>query len=531
MIDLISQLLPFFVIVPIIIAVFLYVFSSKQMARKVAILFQAAFVVFAFLLLRQSLEGELLLNVGQYAGFLGIILRADYLAAIFVLLTSVIFLMLAIYSLNNDNTSLYWFLIFILEGAIVGLFLTRDFFNFFVLVEVSTVVVTILLMYDVKRRNMFTGIKFVMINIVAMQFYLFGVGYLYMITGALDMVAIYYATQEMDRAQLVLPYVLVMTSIAAKTSMLPTLTFLPKVNSMLGAHTPVAAIISGLQIKIGVYMFIRVQTVFGGVFPEARQLFLVVAIVSAFAGVVLALAQKEIRLVLAYSTMAQVSLIMIGLNIGGLYSFTGAVFHILNHAIFKVALFMAAGMIAHRYGTGDITKVRGLFRHSPVIAISTALAVLGMVGMPLFNGFVSKYFLAYDAPLYLEWIINVINLGTMLVFVRFSAMFFGRPNAVISESDSARQISTFVMGAACLVIGVGGVWIMRFLFGLDVEFTAAEVAEKCAIFLGSLVIALLVYRLVLAKHEIFIRLRGFDLSFKMLCASIGVFFGGFLLFL
>jgi len=531
----INQILPFFVIIPILIAVFLYVFSSAKTARMIAIVFQAAFVVFSFFLLIASRSEAIILSVGQYAGFLGIILRADNLAAVFVLLTSIVFLAAAIYSLNDETISLYWFLMFIFEGALVGLFLTRDFFNVFVLTEVGTVVVTILLMYDRKWRDMLAGMKFIMVNIVVMQFFLFGMGYMYMLTGVLDMEAAAEAVAHMNRSDLLLPYALIMTSIASKCSLLPMMTFLPKVNSMLGGRTPVIAIISGLQIKAGVYMFIRVQEVFSGGSTYgffASEFFLIIGIITAIAGVVLALAQREIRLILAYSTVAQVSLIIIGLSVGSQTSYNGAVFHIVNHAIIKVALFMGAGMIAIRYKTRDITQIRGLFRHNRTIAIGMGLAVLGMMGTPLFNGFMSKYFLGGGADGLLVWVINVINLGTILIFVKFSVIFFGSPSKQVSQPmilDWYKQMSLLALGILCLVLGVGGVPIMGFLFNVELSVTFDGLLEKTVVFLVSLAIGLIFYKYV-GKKDILRPLKNLDLDFRVLCATIGVFFGVLLVF-
>jgi len=535
--------LPFFAIIPVLIAVFLYVFAGLKNARIIAVVAQTAFVALAFSLVLASREEEIITRVGGYAGYLGIILRADTLAAVFVLLTVVIFLAVVIYNLRSeyDHTGrLYWFLLFILEGVLIGLFLTRDFFNVFVLVEVSTVVVVILLMYDRKRRNLFAGMTFIMINIVVMQFFLFGVGYLYMITGVMDMEAAAYVIANMDStSDLTLPYALIMTSIAAKCSLLPLLTWLPKVNSLTGSRYTIMAIMSGLHVKSGIYLFIRVQDVFGGM---ASEFFLVVGIFTAVAGVVLALAQKDIRLMLAYSTVAQAGLIIAALSagVGGfspeVHSDIGAFLHIINHALIKVALFLAAGMISFRFNTTDITKIRGLYYLSPPIAIANILAILGIVGAPFFNGFVSKYFIAYGAGSVMEWVFIGVNLGTVLVFVRYSAIFFGRPIAEIRKvrTDWCRLSVVIGLGVSCILLGVFGTEVARFLFGRGVYVTGEGIPfaisirgyiEKSLIFFVSLGLGYLIYKYVLVKKEWLAPLRGLQLSFKVLCLSIGVFFG------
>jgi len=528
--------LPFFAIIPVLIAVFLYVFAGLRKARIIAVIFQTAFVALAFALVLASREEDIITRVGGYEGYLGIILRADTLAAVFVLLTVVIFLAVVIYNLRSeyDHTGrLYWFLLFILEGTLIGLFLTRDFFNVFVLVEVSTVVVVVLLMYDRERRNLFAGMIFIMVNIVVMQFYLFGIGYLYMMTGVMDMKAAAAVIETMDTSDLALPYALIMTSIAAKCSLLPLLTWLPKVNSLTGSRYTIAAIMSGLHVKGGIYLFIRFQSVFGGI---GSEFFLAIGLLTAVAGVVLALAQKDIRLMLAYSTVAQAGLIIAGLGLNNAYSDIGAMLHVVNHAIIKVALFLAAGMISFLFKTTDITKIRGLFHVSPPIAIANILAILGIVGAPFFNGFVSKYFIAYGASGVLEWIFIAVNFGTVLVFVRYSAVFFGRPLAAIREvtPDWCRQSVVLGIGIACVVLGVFGVPVARFLFDQPtnggISLGVWSYLEKSLVFFVSLGLGILAYRYVPVKNRLVAPLRGLQLNFKIMCMSIGVFFALLLVF-
>ena len=448
------------------------------------------------------------------------------------MLTVVIFMAIIVYNLRSpkDHTDrLYWFLLFLLEGVLIGLFLTRDFFNIFVLVEVSTVVVTILLMFDRRRRNLKAGMTFIMINIVVMQFYLFGLGYLYFLTGVLDIEAAAVALQELDRADVVLPYALIMTSIAAKCSLLPLLTFLPKVNALIGSRFTIAAIMSGLHIKSGVYLFIRFTPIFGDM---GMNFFLVMGLVTAFGGIILALAQKDIRLILAYSTIAQVGLIIAGFSLGDAHSYIGSVFHVVNHALLKSALFIGAGMITFLYRTRDITKIRGLLRADAWLGAAHALAILGMIGAPLFNGFTSKYFLMYGAGGALEWVFVVVNAGTMLVFVRYGRMFFGRPIQPPQdiENDWCRHSVVLALGLGGLALGIGGTPLLTLLTGQDIAISLSGFVQKSAIFLATLAGAMLLYRHAPEKAEPLKRLRNLELGFKPLCVSIGVFFAGLLVY-
>ncbi|MCL2874042.1 MAG: hypothetical protein FWE29_03825 [Defluviitaleaceae bacterium] len=517
-------MLTYFVIIPVLISVFLFVFSGARSARIIAALFQSALVAFTFYLFMISRYETVYTVVGEFDGFLGIILRADNLAAVFTLLCTFIFLLVTLYSINERNSRTFWFLLFLLEASLIGLFLTRDFFNTFVLVEVGTVVVTILLMYDRERRNMLPGMTFLMINIIVMQLYLFGMGYLYMLTGTLDMYGVKYAISGIDRSNLILPYALIMTAIASKCSLLPLVTWLPKVNSMPGARSSIAALMSGLHVKSGVYMFIRFQEVFEPI--AAQEFFMIIGIITGIAGVVLSLAQKDIKLILAYSTIAQIGLIMIGLNMDYEYAFYGSLFHIVNHAIFKTSLFMCTSMVIMRYRTKNIDEIRGLWNTNRTVAIATILAIFGIVGMPLFNGSVSKYFMMGGVDGLLEWTMIIINLGTILICLKYSAMFFGKPNRELREvtTDWCRQTAVMLFGIVCFVLGIFGEAFKNFAFNLEMHVDALGYLEKVGVFAASLVAGLLITKFVLRDGKILSSLRNLDMKFTTICASLGLFF-------
>ena len=518
-------MLTYFVIIPVLIALFMYLFSGVKSGRILALVFQTAFVIFSFYLFILGRAETVYTRVGDFPDYMGIILRADNMAAVFILLTTVVFLFVTIYNINDPRSRTFWFLLFLLEATLTGLFLTRDLFNTFVLIEVGTLLVTTLLMYDRARRNMFAGMSYLMINIVVMQFYLFGLGYLYILTGTLDMVRAGYMLANVDPANQVLPYALIMTAMASKCSLLPLLTWLPKVNSISGTRFTIAAIMSGLHIKSGVYMFLRFREIFEHV--PGDEYFIIISILTGLTGIVLSLAQKDIRLVLAYSTIAQIGLIMIGLNMDYEYAFYGSLFHILNHALFKVSLFMCAGMIISCYKISDINRIRGLWRLNKPIAIAAFLAIMGIVGMPMFNGSISKYFMMMGATGLLEWAMIVINLGTILICIKLCAMFFGHPGENVQKEpvDRCKQAATLILGGICFILGIFGEAFTNFTFNLEAHVDALSYLEKIGVFAASLAAGLLLTKFVIKDGSILKPLLHLDLSFKTMCMSVGGFFG------
>ena len=180
-------MLSWFVLAPVLTAVFLYIFPFKKAGRAIAIIVQMAMIASAFYLFFLCKEGDIYTNVRNFSGVLGITLKADTLSSVLIILTSCIFLIANFYIFHEDVSRLFWFLLLLWEGLLIGIFLSRDFFNLFVLIEVATVVVAILIMFNRDNRSMYDGMVYLMVNTVAIQFYLFGAGYIYKLTGSLDL--------------------------------------------------------------------------------------------------------------------------------------------------------------------------------------------------------------------------------------------------------------------------------------------------------------------------------------------------------
>ena len=525
-------MLAWLVIIPILIAAFFYIIPFKSAGKIIAITAQAVLTCCAFYIFFRCKDGEIITSIGNYKGVLGIILKADTLSSVFILLCSFIFFIVAIYNFHENVNRLFWFLLFIWEGLLIGIFLSGDLFNVFVLLEVSTVIVSILIMFKRDKRSMYDGLLYLMVNTVAIQFYLFGLGYLYKLTGVLDRDAIAQAVKSVDKSSLILPYALIMTSVGLKCALMPLFSWLPRAHGTPGAPSSVSAILSGLHIKSGIYLFIRFQDIFRDV--AVPDFFLVAGIITGIAGFIFALSQTDIKLILAYHTISQIGMIMIGLNVADIHSYTGSVYHIINHAIFKSALFLSAGIIIEVYGTRDIYKIRGVFRRIPLVGIATIMAVLGITGAPVFNGSISKYFIIAGTNWLVSGTIIFINLGTIISFIKYSSMLFGRyesePGQTAVKINSSQQAAILILGFLCLAGGIFGEQFIKFLFNISVSVDAAGYFQKIVLFIVCVIAGYLIYKYYIKNSSLFKRIRGIELGFRGICISIGIFFALILIF-
>jgi multicomponent Na+:H+ antiporter subunit D len=517
-------MLAFFAIVPVFLAVLLYIIPHDKFAKVLIILAQAGLTCAAFFLFLETKNGAVITNIGNFEYGMGIVLKADNISAVFVLLTSFMFCIAAIYSFNERSSRLFWFFLFIWEGLLNGIFLSGDMFNVFVLFEVVTIIVAVLIMFNRDKRSMYDGIVYLMISIVAMQFFLFGVGYVYKITGVLDMDAAAEIIQTLDKQHLALPYALIMTTIALKCALIPLYSWLQKAHSTPGAPSAVSAILSGLHVKAGLYLFIRFQHIFSEVYIS--EVFLVIGIITGIGGFLFALAQTDIKLILAYHTISQIGMIMVGLNLPGSYAYTGSVYHIVNHALFKSGLFLCAGIIASSYGTRDITKIKGVFKRLPLVGVAMVMAVFGIAGAPFFNGSISKYFIMDGAGMPETWAIILINLGTIISFIKFTSMLFGKPEKSLPDVkiETCRQEAVLVLGVMCFAGGLFGRQFIQFLFNTTVSVDAAGYMQKSVIFIFSGIVGYFIYNWYVKHSRLFKRLRAVEFSFRFICGAMGAFF-------
>jgi multicomponent Na+:H+ antiporter subunit D len=216
----------------------------------------------------------------------------------------------------------------------------------------------------------------------------------------------------------------------------------------------------------------------------------------------------------------------------------------INHALFKLSLFMVAGVIIKTYGTRNIDEVGDLLKRLPLVGFAGILAVLGITGAPMFNGSISKYFIMDGTNWLITALFMMINLGTIIVFLKFSTMLFKRrdmtsPSMTKEPSPCHislnKQIAVLVPGALCFLGGLFGEEFISFLFNVEVSVDAAGYTQKTLIYIASVVVGFLVYRYCIKRLKILDRVREIDIGFRGTCAAIGGFlavvmvFAGFIM--
>ena len=481
------------VLLPVGFGILIYALPERL---KRSLVFIAAGLQLAVctLLFRQVCIAPVSLSLGGWNPPVGIMLYADRFAAAMVLLTAFLFLLLMVFEGNRlvfDKNFCMLFLI--LEGLLSGIFLLDDLFSIFILVEVSTLVAALLIMFNRDSRSMYDGLFYMVINIFAATFFLLGLAMLYKQTGTFSLQVLGRILPDVENMKpLYLPYALILTAVCLKAALMPLFSWLPKAHGTPSAPSVVSAVLSGLYVKNGIYLFIRCQSAFQAI--DTSTFFLIAGAITAIAGAVFAIAQSDIKLILSYHTVSQIGLIMVALDMGGETAAVGGMYHIVNHALFKTVLFLGAGVVIDEYKTRNLYEIHGVFRRMPWIAVSMIAAILGITGAPLFNGSISKYLIQHDVSDALgSAVLLLINVGTIISFIKFSGMFFGNTGTK-AKIFAGRTFACLILGSMCLLFGVFGGSVVELLFGYDIMIDSTGYLKKSAVFLLSAGVSWLVYR-------------------------------------
>ncbi len=527
------MILALLIFIPIPIALLTYLLNTKITRLIAGVLQLIVFVIslYIFIEVRESAQ-NIVFFTGSVAS-LGIHLIANNLSSLFVLLSAFIFTLSFLYTLTRETThGLFVFLLFSLQALIFTAFLSDDIFNIYLVLEISSILCSMLILYNRTNRSLYDGLVYLLTNMVGMLFFLMGIGYMYKIFGVLSLSKLVPIIASVENPKIIaLPYAFLFTGIALKCAFLPLYSWLPKAHGTPGAPAVVSAILSGVYVKCGLYLFMRMRELFLPVI-DTDIFFLVVGFATGIIGIIFALLQTDIKLILAYHTISQMGLILIGLSLGNNYALSGAILHIVNHAFFKSLLFLCAGILIKHYGTRNVYAIRGVLKKMPVLGIALIAGILGITGAPFFNGSISKYFIqAEETQIVQQVLIILINLGTSLSFVKFGSMLFGACNEVTrSEKDTPSAIALLLLAACCLFSGIFGEEFMSLILGYSYTIETYGYVSKSIIWLLSIFIAIIIYKTVIVKSTFFHKAHSGELEFGTMNLLIVVFFAGLLLF-
>ena len=291
----------------------------------------------------------------------------------------------------------YYILLAFLTVGLVGVFITSNLMVFYFCWEFMLIPTYFIIGGWGYRESYRAAFKFFIFTHAGAVFVLLGIGAVYMLTGSLDMFAA--KTLLMSASPTILEWIFIAFTLgfAVKMAVVPLHMWLPDAHAE--APAPISALLSGVIIEAGAYAILRVS--FGTVFPSiagsisgTQFLYIIslLGVVSAFYGAMTALAENDIKRIVAYSSISHMGYVLFGLS---LYPLTegviGTVLHLVNHAASKGLLFLCAGAVMKQTGLRDIREMGGLASKMPLTAVSTAISSFGIAGIPAFACFISEF--------------------------------------------------------------------------------------------------------------------------------------------
>jgi multicomponent Na+:H+ antiporter subunit D len=396
-------------------------------------------------------------HIGGWPWPLGITLVADPLAAIMVVVSSLMLLVVLVYAIGSpktsDETGFFHPVYLILAAGVSLSFLTGDLFNLFVAFEVTLTASYVLITFGGDRLQVRHGVTYIVISLVASALFLTAIGLVYASTGTVNMADLSDKLGEVTPALRSGLGLLFLVVFGIKAAIFPLFFWLP--DSYPVAPSPVTAIFAGLLTKIGVYAIIRSHTLLFS-HGQPSRLLLVVAALTMLIGVLGAVAQDDVKRILSFHIVSQIGYMVFGLALFTLAGLAAAVFYIVHHIIVKTTLFLVAGLMEERAGTGALRRLSGLMHTAPVLAVLFLLPALSLAGVPPFSGFVAKLALiqaGFDAGAHVTVGVSLlVSLLTLFSMTKiWAGAFWGDP--MESDTIEPRRLPPLMVGAtACLVV-------------------------------------------------------------------------------
>ena len=459
-----------FVVLPLVVAGILPLLG-KVSRRVVPDLLANATLLFLFVY--AAVAGRPLIAGGpvlQQLSWLGeavnIRLALDGFSLFMLLAVSLVGLAVCLFSVDYMERygakANYYALLLIMIAGMNGLILATDLFAVYLFLEVAAVASYALVAFGLGHDELEAAFKYLMLSVVASAFILASIAVVFGMTGSLDFAAVASALKELNAGAVVgVASAFFLVGFGLKAALIPFHAWLPDAHP--SAPAPISAVLSGLLIKVsGVYAMTRIFLNVFGLTPALSMVLMSLGALSMVVAAFLALGQKDMKRMLAYSSISQVGYIVLGIGIGTPLGIAGGLFHLFNHALAKGLLFLTSGSVQQATGTRNLDEMGGLAKRMPVTAATNLVGALSIAGVPPLNGFWSKLIIIIALiqaghPVFalIAVLASVLTLWYYLLMQRKA--FFGKLNekwAAVKEAPFWMTAATVFLALLCVGIGI-----------------------------------------------------------------------------
>ena len=469
----------FLIILPLLMAAVTAIMPGRKPAWLIAFLVSVICTVTAFALASYNLEnGASIYPMGGWDPPHGISLVIDALSAPILVLIAFMAVISLVYALPATLAEIepkkrapYYAAFLLCVAGLLGMVVTGDAFNVFVFLEVSSISTYVLVAMGASRdrRALSAAYNYLILGSIGATFFVIGIGFLYMETGTLNMADMAAILSEMKGGSRVskVAFGFIVVGLGLKLAMFPLHTWLPGAYAY--APTKVTTFLASTATKAALYLLLRFTfTVFDPSFeyvaPVLKYLFVALAVIGMVFASLQAIFQTDARRILAFSSVAQVGYMLLGIGIATGASIAAGYLHLLNHAIIKGGLFLAVGAMWYRFGITRTSDFNGLGKTMPWTMGAFTISGLSLIGVPFTAGFVSKVNLASAAADQgWWWAVGVIVLTSILAIFYVGqlllAAYFQDPPEIDGqvcakhEAPLAMLIPMWLLAAISVAVG------------------------------------------------------------------------------
>lgn len=471
------------VVVPLLWGASQFLFGS--MTQPVWPLLGAAVTTLLSVLLVRAVavSGPLEHVLGGWAAPLGIRLAADGLSAVMILLATVTGALVSLHAAGlfagqPDRGGRFWSLWLMLWGALNALFLSADLFNIYVALELVTLTAIPMVLLAGTAKAVTAALNYLLFALFGSLLYLAGVALIYGQTGTLDLALV---AQRLDAGSGIagLAGALMLGGVLVKAAILPFHVWLPPAHG--SAPAPVSAVLSALVVKAAVYLLLRLWTgpLDALAAPVVGQSLGLLGAAAIFHGSIQAMRQERLKLVVAYSTVAQLGYMLLFFPLAGGLAWQGAVYHGLSHGLAKAAMFLAVGNMLYHLGHDRVSELRGMGQPLAMSLAAFGIAGISIMGLPPSGGFVGKWLLLRAALESGAWwwalvviIGGLLAAGYMFRVLRYAFMEAHAGPSVDREPTPESPVmiwSAMVLAVLAVTLGFMGVPLLALLGSMPGE--------------------------------------------------------------
>jgi len=440
---------------------------SEKVRNFLAVVISLVLVAFVAYLYGKSPEKTF------YSGFFGIplILRLNMLSWFFAIAISSLGALCTIFSLSymkgRERTDFYYLMMLVVNAAMLGIVLAGDLVSFYIFWEIMSWSTFLLISYN-RGPALAAGMKYIIMSIIGSVAMLVGILSFYVSFDTLVISQIASEITSVPSGYILFVLIIFGIAFAIKNAVMPLHTWLP--DSYAEAPSPFTAVLSGMLTRMGVYGFLLLMYVIVGlgnvITPRLLSYHYILAWLGAVTIVIptfIAMLQNDAKKLLAWHGIGQGGYMILGIAFGTSLGIAGGIFHTLNHAIYIVLLFMSVAAVQHRTnGERDLNSLGGLIKKMPIAFVGGLLGIAGLMGVPLTNGFVSKWLIYKTLILqrspFLAFAALIGTWGTILSVYKFlHNMFLGQlPEKYenVKPAPFSMQLPIIILSAAILLFGI-----------------------------------------------------------------------------